>query len=68
MAKVKVIKSKNLIKIEEKTDAELYEDFTRRINDLYTVSKYYEENNLKMPKWIENKIIKMGEVIGQLGL
>jgi len=65
---IKVIKSKNLIKIQEKTDGELYEDFTRRVNDLYTISKYYEENNLKMPVWIEDKIIKMGEVIGKLGL
>jgi len=65
---IKVIKSRNLIKIEGKTDAELYEDFTRRVNDLYTISKYYEENNLKMPVWVEDKIIGMGELIEKLDI
>lgn len=52
----------------ELTGAELVEDFEERIDRLYFISKYYENNNIKMPEWIEDKVIAMGELIKKLGL
>lgn len=65
---VKVVKSKNLIKIQEPeielTGEQLVDNFYRRINDLYEICIYYDNHpEEKMPRWVEDKIINMGEVI-----
>jgi len=70
---VKVVKSRNLVKIQEPeielSDEELVEDFYRRINDLYEICIYYDNHpEQKMPEWVKDKIINMGDVIKVVGL
>lgn len=60
--------SKKNKKERELTGTELVKEFEERVNNLYIVNKYYEENNIEMPEWLVDKTIKMGELIKQLGL